>query len=325
MISIAVLDDYQRCAPRFADWDALDATVTFFSEPLPSDRLPEVLAGFDVLVLMRERTPLGASVLQQLPRLRLVVTTGMRNASLDVAYLREHGVEVCGTEAISAEAGVSPPTEIAWALIFAAVTQLPAEDRFVRTGRWQHGLPGRLAGRTLGLVGLGRLGAEMIGPARAFGMDVLAWSPNLKADRAAALGVRKVLKTELLAESDVVSIHLVLSDSTRGLITADDLAAMKSTAVLVNTARGPIVDEAALVDALRDGTIAGAGLDVYDAEPLPAGHPLRGLDNVVLSPHLGYVEESSLRRWYAQVVEDIAAFQAGSPLRTVNKLPRIVK
>jgi phosphoglycerate dehydrogenase-like enzyme len=319
MMRIAVLDDYQRCAPGFADWASLDAEVTFFGEPVPGDRLPEVLAEFDVLVLMRERTPLARSVLQQLPRLRLVVTTGMRNASLDVAYLREHGVEVCGTDAISNEIGVSPPTEIAWALIFSAVTQLPAEDRFVRTGHWQRGLPGRLAGRTLGLVGLGRLGAEMIQPARAFGMDVLAWSPNLKADRAAALGVRQVPKKELLAESDVVSIHLVLSDSTRGLITAHDLAAMKPTAVLINTARGPIVDETALVAALRAKTIAGAGLDVYDVEPLPDGHPLQALDNVVLSPHLGYVEESSLRRWYAQVVEDIAAFQAGSPLRAVNQ------
>jgi phosphoglycerate dehydrogenase-like enzyme len=319
MIRVAVLDDYQRCAPSFADWDSLDATVTFFSEPVPSDRLPEVLAGFDVLVLMRERTSLGRPVLQRLPRLRLVVTTGMRNASLDVAYLRQHGVEVCGTEAISAEIGVSPPTEIAWALIFAAVTQLPAEDRFVRTGHWQRGLPNRLAGRTLGLIGLGRLGAEMIRPARAFGMDVLAWSPNLSADRAAALGVRPVSKPEVLAESDVLSIHLVLSDSTRGLITADDLAAMKPNAVLINTARGPIVDETALVAALRDGTIAGAGLDVYDVEPLPASHPLRRLDNVVLSPHLGYVEESSFRRWYGQVVENIAAFQAGSPVRIVNQ------
>ena len=319
MMRIAVLDDYQRCAPGFADWDSLDATVTFFSEPVPRDRLPEVLAGFDALVLMRERTPLARSVLEKLPRLRLVVTTGMRNASLDIAYLREHGVEVCGTEAISNEIGVSPPTEIAWALIFSAVTQLPAEDRSVRTGQWQRGLPGRLAGRTLGLIGLGRLGAEMIQPARAFGMDVLAWSPNLKADRAAALGVRKVPKRELLAESDVVSIHLVLSDSTRGLITAHDLAAMKPTAVVINTARGPIVDETALVAALRDKSIAGAGLDVYDVEPLPGGHPLRALDNVVLSPHLGYVEESSLRRWYSQVVEDIAAFQAGSPLRAVKQ------
>jgi phosphoglycerate dehydrogenase-like enzyme len=318
MIRIAVLDDYQRCAPALADWDSLDASVTFFSEPVPSDRLPSALADFDVLVLMRERTPLGRSVLARLPRLRLVVTTGMRNASLDVGYLRERGVEVCGTEAISAEIGVSPPTEIAWALIFAAVTQLPAEDRFVRTGQWQRGLPGRLAGRTLGLVGLGRLGAEMVAPARAFGMDVLAWSPNLMAERADTLGVRPVRKRELLAQSDVVSIHLVLSERTRGLITADDLAAMKPTAVLVNTARGPIVDEAALVAALRDRTIAGAGLDVYDVEPLPADHPLRDMDNVVLSPHLGYVEENSFRRWYAQVVENIAAFQEGSPLRTLS-------
>ena len=321
MTSVAVLDDYQRRAAEFADWGSLGdgIHVDFFHEPIPRDRLAAQLAGYEVLVLMRERTRFDEAVLAQLPRLQLVVTTGMRNASLDVTYLRERGVTVSGTgmSASYDTAGVPTTAEVAWALILAVLKRVTIEDRAIRAGRWQTDLPANLGGATLGLAGLGRLGASMVGPARAFGMDVIAWSQNLTAERAADVGAEAVSKNELLERSDVLSIHLVLSDRTRGLFGTGELSRMRRTAVLINTSRGPIVDERALVDALADGTIAGAGLDVYDTEPLPAGHVLTSLDNVVLLPHLGYVSESSLRNMYEQVVEDIAGWRDGAPIRTV--------
>jgi phosphoglycerate dehydrogenase-like enzyme len=317
MTSVAVLDDYQRRASGWADWDSLGMDVAFFHEPI--DDLPGELADCDVLVLMRERTRFPREVLERLPSLELVVTTGMRNASLDVAYLRERGVTVCGTGGHGgARAGVPSTAEVAWALILAVAKRVTNEDRALRAGRWQLDLPWNLAGATLGLAGLGTLGAAMVGPARAFGMDVIAWSQNLTAARAAEVGVEAVTRDALLARSDVLSIHLVLSERTRGLFGAAELAAMKPTAALVNTSRGPIVDDAALVSALRDGTIAAAGLDVYDVEPLPADHPLTALDNAVLLPHLGYVSEPGMRDMYAQVVEDIAAWRDGSPIRTIG-------
>ncbi len=321
MTRVAVLDDYQRRAAQFADWSSLGdgIQVDFIHETIPVQRLPERLAGYEVLVLMRERTRFDAGTLAQLPRLRLVVTTGMRNAALDVAYLHERGVTVCGTgmSASYDTAGVPTTTEVAWALILAVLKRVTIEDRELRAGRWQTGLPSNLGGATLGLAGLGRLGASMVAPARAFGMEVIAWSQNLTAERAAEVGVPAVTKQELLERSDVLSVHLVLSDRTRGLFGADDLAQMRRTAVLINTSRGPIVDQRALVDALRDGTIAGAGLDVYDTEPLPAGDALTELDNAVLLPHLGYVSEASLRNMYEQVVEDIAGWRDGAPIRTL--------
>jgi phosphoglycerate dehydrogenase-like enzyme len=203
-------------------------------------------------------------------------------------------------------------------LIFAACKRVTIEDRAIRSGRWQEGLPLNLAGATLGLAGLGRLGGAMVAPGRVFGMDVIAWSENLTAERAAEFGVRKVSKTELLSSSDVLSLHLVLSDRTRSLFQAEDLARMKPSAVLVNTSRGPIVDERALIEALRDGTIGAAGLDVFDQEPLPPGHALVGLENAVLLPHLGYVSEPGLRVMYEQAVEDIDAFTKGAPIRIVG-------
>jgi phosphoglycerate dehydrogenase-like enzyme len=319
---VAVLDDYQRRAAGFADWGSLgpDVEVDFSAEPIPRERLAERLAGYEVLVLMRERTRFDAEVLAQLPRLQLVVTTGMRNASLDVEHLRGRGVVVCGTGGVSRPPGPGVPTttEVAWALILAVLKRVTIEDRAIRAGRWQTDLPANLGGATLGLAGLGHLGASMVAPARAFGMDVIAWSQNLTAERAAEVGVRAVTKEELLERSDVLSIHLVLSDRTRGLFGAGELARMRRSAVLVNTSRGPLVDESALVRALRDGTIAAAGLDVYDTEPLPAGHPLTALDNVVLLPHLGYVSEATLRDMYEQVVQDIAAWRDGAPIRTVD-------
>jgi phosphoglycerate dehydrogenase-like enzyme len=319
---VAVLDDYQRRAHDYADWRSLGdgVDVEFFSEPMAQAELPARLKGFDVLVLMRERTRLRRDVLSQLPGLRLVVTTGMRNASLDVAYLRERGVTVCGTEGTGAApaAGVPSTAEVAWALILAVAKRVPAEDRALRSGRWQLDLPTNLAGATLALAGLGTLGASMVGPARAFGMEVIAWSQNLTQERADEVGVARVSQAELLARADFLSIHLVLSERTRGLFGATELVQMKRTAALINTSRGPIVDEAALVGALRARVIAAAGLDVYDEEPLPAGHPLTTLPNVVLLPHLGYVSEAGMRHMYGQVVQDIAAFEGGRPIRTIG-------
>jgi phosphoglycerate dehydrogenase-like enzyme len=322
MTRVAVLDDYQRRAHGYADWESLGAgvEVEFFSEPMAQDELPGRLAGFDVLVLMRERTRFGRDVLSRLPDLRLVITTGMRNASLDVDYLRERGVVVCGTEGtgVARAEGVPSTAEVAWALILAVAKRVTIEDRAVRSGRWQLGLPTNLAGATLGLAGLGTLGAAMVGPARAFGMEVIAWSQNLTQERADEVGVTRVSQADLLAGADFLSIHLVLSERTRGLFGAAELVQMKPTAALINTSRGPIVDEAALVGALRAGVIAAAGLDVYGEEPLPADHPLTTLPNVVLLPHLGYVSEGGMRHMYGQVVEDIAAFESGSPIRTIS-------
>jgi len=319
---VAVLDDYQHRASSFADWAGLgpDVEVVFFPEPIAQADLAGALAGFDVLVLMRERTAFRRPVLERLPQLKLLVTTGTRNASVDDDFLGEAGVVYCGTGRPDGvpTPGVPSTAEVAWALILAVCKRVVAEDRAIRGGRWQLDLPANLAGATLGLAGLGHLGSAMIGPGRAFGMDVIAWSQHLTDERAAALGVRRVSKAELLAASDVLSIHLVLSDRTRGLFQAGDLARMKPTAVLINTSRGPIVDEQALIAALRNNTIAAAGLDVYDTEPLPPGHPLTALDNVVLLPHLGYVSEAGFRQMYGQVVENIAAFLAGSPIRTIS-------
>jgi len=322
MLRIAVLDDYQRRAREFADWDSLgpDAEATFFHEPIDRSALAATLAEFEVLVLMRERTAFPREVLERLPNLKLLVTTGMRNASVDVDYLQRRGVIVSGTGGTGApsSAGLPSPVEVAWALIFAVLKRVTVEDRALRDGKWQLDLPRNLAGATLGLAGLGRLGGAMVAPARVFGMDVIAWSENLTEERTAELGVRRVSKSELLESSDVLSIHLVLSERTRGLVGEADLALMKPMAVLINTSRGPIVDEPTLIEALRTRQIAAAGLDVFDREPLPGDHELLELENTVLLPHLGYVSEPALRTMYEQVVEDIAAFRDGAPIRVVD-------
>ena len=321
---VAVLDDYHRIAHTLADWVSLNVEVDFFDSPIASERLPQVLHDYDTLVLMRERTRFPRAVLERLPNLRLVVTTGMRNAALDIEYLSERGVRVCGTgiPGYGSAAGEPPPgvpstIEVTWALILALFKRVVNEDRALRAGTWQQGLPTNLAGATLGLAGLGRLGAQMVAPARAFGMEVIAWSQNLTAERAAEAGVTRVARDELLESADVLSIHLVLSDRTRGLIGAPELALMKRTAFLVNTSRGPIVDERALIEALRTGEIAGAGLDVYDTEPMRPDHPLLALDNTVLTPHLGYVSREGLAEMYGQVVEDLAAHLRGAPIRVI--------
>jgi phosphoglycerate dehydrogenase-like enzyme len=321
---VAVLDDYHRIAHTLADWGSLGVEVDFFDRPIGREQLPEVLAGYDTLVLMRERTALPRELLERLPNLQLLVTTGMRNAAVDIEYLGSRGVRVCGTGMLGYGGTEEPPPglpstiEVVWALILALFKRVSSEDRALREGVWQQGMPMNLAGATIGLLGLGRLGAQMLAPARAFGMDVIAWSQNLTSERTDELGVRLApSKPELLAQSDVVSIHLVLSDRSRGLIGATEFEQMKPTAFLVNTSRGPIVDERALIDALERKRIAGAGLDVYDTEPLPRDHPLLALENAVLTPHLGYVSREGLAEMYRQVVEDLAAQLRGEPIRVI--------
>lgn len=311
---IVVLDDYQRVAEGYADWDALGADdVRFESEPLVGDALLRALAGAEVVVAMRERTAFTAEVLAQLPDLRLLVTTGPSNAVIDVAAANARGVVVCGTE--------SPRTatpELAWGLILAVLREIPTENAAVRDGGWQTTIGGGLDGRRLGIVGLGRLGSRMAHIGHAFGMEVVAWSQNLDADTAAAQGATRVTKEELFRTSDVVTVHYKLSERSRGLIGAAELALMKSSAILVNTSRGPLVDTDALLDALRAGRIRGAGIDVYDTEPLPRDHPLRSAPRTVLTPHIGYVTDETYRIYYGQAAEDIAAWIQGSPIRVIG-------
>lgn len=312
---IAVLDDYQHAAERFADWSSVPGAVevtTFDRHLADEDELVAALAGFDVVVAMRERTQVGRSLLARLPDLRLLVTTGMSNAAIDLDAAAELGITVVGTGGI-----LEPTNEMTWALILAVLRHVPAEDAALRAGRWQETMGSDLAGRTLGLMGLGRLGAMAARVGAAFDMRVIAWSQNLTDERAAEVGAIHVDQATLLAESDVLSIHLVLSERTRHLVGAAELAAMKPTAVLVNTSRGPIVDEVALATALTDGTIAGAGLDVFGIEPLPADHPLLTAPNTVLTPHLGYVTESLYDLFYREIVEDVAAWAAGDPVRVI--------
>jgi phosphoglycerate dehydrogenase-like enzyme len=316
MPRVAVLDDYQSVAARFADWSLLPdpIDVTEFSDHLDDeDSLAERLAPFEVVVAMRERTPFPRSLLERLPELRLLVTTGRRNAAIDVAAAADHGITVCGTASHP-----TGPVELTWALILAVARHLPEEDASVRAGGWQETVGTDLAGGTLGVIGLGRLGEQVARIGQAFGMHVVAWSQHLTEERAAEVGVRRVGKDELFATADVVTVHLVLSDRTRGLVDRDALARMKSSAILVNTSRGPIVDEAALLDALVAGTIAGAGIDVFDREPLPREHPLRSAPRTVRTPHLGYVTERTYEVFFREAVEDVAAFLAGSPIRVLS-------
>jgi phosphoglycerate dehydrogenase-like enzyme len=312
---VAVLDDYQGVALAMGPWDELGDAVTvaaFTDHVADDDALVARLADFEAIVAMRERTPFGRARLERLRNLKLLVTTGMANASIDLEAARELGIAVCGTGGLP-----SPTAELTWALILGLTRRVHEEDRAIRAGRWQHTLGPELAGRTLGVVGLGRLGTRVAGIARAFEMDVLAWSQNLDPAHAAAVGAQAVARDELLGRADVVTVHLRLSERTRGLIGAAELALMRPTAYLVNTSRGPIVDEAALLAALRSGTLAGAALDVYDTEPLPADHPLRSTPNTLLTPHIGYVSTGSYEIYYRDAVEDIAAFLHGERVRSL--------
>ena len=315
-VRVAVLDDYQKVAASMADWAGRlpGAEVRFFSEHIADeDALVAALEPFDVIVAMRERTPFPRQVLDRLPRLRLLVTTGMRNVAIDVAAARERDVVVAGTRG---SAGTT--AELTWALILGLVRDVAADDARIRAGGWQETVGLDLDGRTLGVVGLGRLGARVAAVGRAFGMNVIAWSPNLTPERAAEHGVAVVTKAELFGSADIVTLHMVLSDRSRGLVGEADLRAMKPSAFLVNTSRAGLVDTDALRRALEEGWIAGAGLDVFDVEPLPADHWLRAAPRTLLSPHMGYVTEHSYRIFYADVVEDIAAFLDGSPVRALD-------
>ena len=320
MVRIAVLDDYQGVALELADWSVLpaDTKVEVFSDHLEDQgAVAERLREFEVVVAMRERTPFPRALLEQVPGLQLLVTTANQNAAIDVEAARELGVVVSGTGG-TVSLGYST-SELTWGLILALARQIPREDRAVREGGWQVSMGQGLQGKTLGIIGLGNLGTKLASVGRAFGMEIAAWSQNLTAERAIAAAASLLDKDEPLRRSDVVTIHLKLSERTRRLIGEAELALMKPTAFLVNTSRGPIVDERALVAALEDGTIAGAGLDTFDREPLPLDHPLRRLPNTVLTPHVGYVIDEGYRAWYRDAVEDIAAFLAGKPVRVIEE------
>ncbi len=316
MARVALLDDYQDVALSMADWKSLPAgteVVVFKDHLAAEDAVARRLADFDIVMALRERTPFPRTLLERLPKLKLLITAGMRNASIDMKAAAERGVTVCGT------AGLPYPTaELAWGLILSLMRRIPAEDRATREGRWQTSLGLGLNGKTLGVLGLGTLGSRAAKVGLAFEMNVLAWSQNLTAERAKEIGVTLVPKDELLARADIVSIHLVLGERTRGLIGARELGLMKRSAYLINTSRGPIVDEAALIRALGDGTIAGAGLDVFDEEPLPLDHAFRRLPNIVITPHLGYVTSETYRIFYGHAVEDIKAYLDGKPVRVLK-------
>ncbi|MFE7976841.1 D-2-hydroxyacid dehydrogenase family protein [Streptomyces shenzhenensis] len=311
----AVLDDFQGVAVESADWSELAdrvEVVPLREHLADEDALAAALADFDIVVTLRERVPFPGSLLARLPRLRLLVASGMRNSVIDYAAAEAHGVTVCGTASSS-----TPPVELTWALLLGLARGIVEESHALRTGGpWQSTVGADLHGRTLGLLGLGRIGSQVARVGLAFGMRVTAWSQNLTRERAEEVGVEPVLaKEDLLAGSDFVSVHLALGERTRGLLGPAELALMKPTAYLINTSRAAIVDQEALLAALREGRIAGAGVDVFDIEPLPAGHPMRTAPRLLATPHLGYVSRANYATYYGQAVEDIQAYLAGAPVR----------
>ena len=313
----AVLDDYQNVALTMADWSRVtgDVDVTVFNEGLGDiDAVARALQGYAIVCLMRERTPFPRTLIEKLPDLKLLVTSGMRNAAIDVAAPTERGVIVCGTD------GAKHPTaELTIGLMLDLVRNISQENARMKAGEpWQSTVGGDLFGHTLGVIGLGNLGSRVAKVAQAFGMQVVAWSQNLTPEKCKEAGVTYASKEALLKQSDVVTIHVQLSPRTKGLLGASELALMKKTACLVNTSRGPIVDEAALIGALRNGTIAGAGLDVFDVEPLPRDHVFRTMPNVIVTPHLGYVTRDGYRLFYGGTVEAIRAFLDGKPVRVLT-------
>jgi phosphoglycerate dehydrogenase-like enzyme len=310
---LGILDDYQGVALAMGPWDRLPQglAVEVFRDTLADpEALARRLAPFDALVIMRERTPFPRALIERLPNLRLLVTTGLRNRAIDLEACAERGITVCGTPSFG-----NPTVDLTWGLILSLMRRIPEQERALREGRWQVALGHGLEGKTLGILGLGNLGSRVARIGAAFGMRLLAWSQNLTEERAAAAGAVRVDKETLLAEADVVTLHLILSERTRGIIGAADLARMKRSAVLVNTSRGPLVDQEALIAALREGRIAGAGLDVFDQEPLPPGHPILSAPNTVLTPHLGYVTEENYRAYFAGAVEAVLGYLAGAPVR----------
>ena len=317
---IAVLDDYLKVVDRLADWREVraQAELEIFHTHLGNEeQIAEALADFQIIVAQRERTQFPGSLLKKLPNLKLLVTTAMRNRAIDLAAAQSCGIVVCGTPVHP-----YPPSELTWALILTLVTRIKHHDATVRAGKWLSGLHGTLHGKTLGILGLGTLGKQVAVVAPTFGMNVVAWSRNLTDEEAQAHGARRVDIDELLKTSDIISVHLFLSPEMRDLIGTREFDLMKPTAYLVNTARGPIVNEAAMIDALKSGKIAGAGLDVYDEEPLPIDHPLRRLENTMLVPHAAGLTEDGLSVMYGGAVEDILAYLDGAPIRVLNAADR---
>ena len=317
MIRAAILDDYQNVALKLADWSALgkDVETQVFTQPFANEaEAIKALQGFAVVVGMRERTPFPRRVIEALPDLKLLITTGAKNNAFDIKAAAERGITVCGT----GTAG-NPTTGIVFGLMLELTRHIGFENARMKAGEpWQVTIGQDLEGQRLGIVGLGKLGQRVAKIGQAFGMKVAAWSQNLTPEKAKEAGVDYMSREELFAQSDFISIHLVLSDRSRGLINADDLGRMKKTAYLINTARAPIVDQAALLKVLQDKTIGGAGLDVFEIEPLPVDHPYRKLDNVVVTPHLGYVSEQNYRKYFPDIVEDIRAFLDGKPVRVIS-------
>ena len=313
----AVLDDYQNVALSFADWSKLkgDVEVTVFNKGLGDlNAVAQALQGFQIVCAMRERTPFPRALLEKLPDLKLLVTTGLKNASIDVAAAKERGVLVCGTESLG-----YPTAELTIGLLISLARRISFESARMKAGEaWQVTVGGDLHGKTLGVLGLGRLGSRVAKVAKALDMKVVAWSQNLTPEKCAEVGVDYATKEDLLKQSDFVTIHMVLSPRSKGLIAASEFGLMKKSAYLINTSRGPIVDENAMIDALTNKTIAGAALDVYDTEPLPKGHPLRSLPNVLLTPHLGYVTRDNYRLFYGQTVEAIRGWLDGKPVRVIS-------
>lgn len=316
-VRVAILDDYQGASREFGDWASLPSHVQiarFADHVEDHDELVARLRYFDIIVVMRERTPFPRAVLERLPELKLLVTTGHRNAVIDIAAATDNGILVSGTR------GYFPATvELTWGLILSLLRHIPSEHASMRTGGWQHTMGTDLSGATLGVVGLGNMGKFVARIGKVFDMRVIAWSQNMTPEAAEAAGAEYVSREELFATSDVVTIHLqLLGARNRGLVVASDLARMKKSAVLINTSRGPIVDEAALIEALREERIAGAAIDVYDPEPIAANHPFRSLPNVVTTPHIGYVTNNTYRVFIEDVVEDIAAWLNGKPIRLIE-------
>jgi phosphoglycerate dehydrogenase-like enzyme len=315
-VDIAVLDDYADAAPELADWSRLQAQgrVDFFTDLLiDSDSLAERLAPYEAVVLMRERTAFPATVIDRLDRLRLIITTGARNPALDVAAAHARGILVCRTGGIS-----SSTVELTWALILAHSRHLVSESTTLAAGGWQSTIGRDLAGATLGVLGLGRIGSKVATVGRAFDMDVIAWSRTLDDERAAEVGAESVTYSDMLSRADILTIHVPLNPTTRGLIGREALAAMKPTALLVNTSRAPIVDGTALREALAAGELGGAAVDVFDVEPPPDDEPLRTAEGVLATPHLGYVTRNGMSRFYRDAVEDVEAYLAGTPIRVVE-------
>ena len=313
---LSILDDYQGVALDMADWSPLKGRADIVVERKAfanEDEAARALAESEIVAAMRERTPFPRSLVERLPKLKLLITTGMRNASFDLAALRDHGVTVCGTEG-----GGLDTAELTWGLILGAARRIAEDHRSMREGLWQTRIGNRVEGKTLGILGLGRLGSAVARVGLAFNMKVIAWSQNLTSERAGAVGVERVEKQTLLRESDILTVHVVLSPRSRGLIGRDDIALMKKTAILVNTSRGPIVDVDAVIEALQARRLGYAAFDVYDREPLPADHPLRRTPNVLLTPHIGYVTEENYRSSYPQIVENVAAFLDGNPIRVIR-------